>query len=195
LFLHLSERQVSEFCARWDEINNWLNKFLTFQPNQRFVDEQTKDILYTIIPKCWQSYLQCNKFDIIGCSIRIFFEVMECYQISDQLDPLLKPKDQSKTDKDESNKSLEKPNDKKHKAKPKKNDSQTPAPKKPGMLHGSNSSHMTEECRVVQEHIGQMKEAWKKISRWQNALVRNANANANKNKNKKNRMNSMRWWS
>jgi hypothetical protein len=32
---------------------------------------------------------------------------MECYQIADQLDPLLKPKDQSKTDKDESNKSSE----------------------------------------------------------------------------------------
>jgi hypothetical protein len=42
------------------------------------------------------------------CSVRDFFEVMECYQIADQLDPLLKPKDQSKTDKDKSNKPSEK---------------------------------------------------------------------------------------
>jgi hypothetical protein len=110
------------------------------------VDEQTKDILYTIIPKPWQSYLQRNKFDIIGCSDRDFFEVMESYQIADQVDPLLKPKDQLKTDKDESNKLSEKPNDKKHKAKPKKNDSEMLVSKDPCMLHESNSSHMTEEC-------------------------------------------------
>jgi hypothetical protein len=45
MFLHLTERQVSEFHARLDEINNWLDKLLPFQPNQCFVDEQTKDIL------------------------------------------------------------------------------------------------------------------------------------------------------
>jgi hypothetical protein len=129
VFLHLNDRQVIEFCARWDEINNWLDKFPPFKPNQCFVDEQTKDILYTIIPRRWQSYLQLNKFDIIGCSVKDFFEVMERYQIADQLDPLLKPKDQSKTDKDESNKLPEKLNDKKRKAKSKKNDSDAPAPK------------------------------------------------------------------
>jgi hypothetical protein len=46
----------------------------------------------------------------------------ECYQLADTLDPLLKPQNQSKADKDKSNKSTEKLNDKKHKAKPKKND-------------------------------------------------------------------------
>jgi hypothetical protein len=84
---------------------------------------------YTIIPKHWQSYLQRNKFDTIGCSVNDFFEVMERYQIADQLDPLLKPKDQSKTDKHESNKLTEKSNDKKRKAKLNKNDSDLPAPK------------------------------------------------------------------
>jgi hypothetical protein len=54
VFLHLSERQVSEFHARWDEINNYLKQFLPFQPKQHFLDEQTNDILYTIIPKHWQ---------------------------------------------------------------------------------------------------------------------------------------------
>jgi hypothetical protein len=58
VFLHLNARQVSEFPTRWDKINNWLDKFPPFKPNQCFVDEQTKDILYTIIPKRWQSYLQ-----------------------------------------------------------------------------------------------------------------------------------------
>jgi hypothetical protein len=57
VFLHLNDKQVSEFCARWKEINNCLDKFPPFQPNQHFLDDQVKEILYSIIPKCWQSYL------------------------------------------------------------------------------------------------------------------------------------------
>jgi hypothetical protein len=69
MFLHLNDRQVSEFCARWIKINNWLNKFLPFKPNQHFPDDQIKYILYNIIPNCWQSYLQCeDKFDMIKSS-------------------------------------------------------------------------------------------------------------------------------
>jgi hypothetical protein len=106
-----------------------------------------KDILYNIIPKCWQSYLQHDKFDINQCSIKHLFEIMARYQLANTLDPLLKPQNQSKTDKDESNnKSTEKLNDKKSKAKPKKNDSGMLAPKKSCMLHRSNSSHTTDKC-------------------------------------------------
>jgi hypothetical protein len=47
MFLHLNNRQVSKFHARWIKINNWLNKFLPFQPNQHFSDDQIKDILYS----------------------------------------------------------------------------------------------------------------------------------------------------
>jgi hypothetical protein len=97
------------------------------------LDEQTKDILYTIILKHWQSYLQPDKFDIIGCSIRDFFDMMECYQLADQL-------------------------------KLKKNDSDVPAPKKSCLIHGPDSSHMTNECQMMQEQAYQMKEAWKNIS-------------------------------
>jgi hypothetical protein len=110
------------------------------------VDEQTKDILYTNVPKHWQSYLQCDKFDIIGCSIRGFFDMMECYQIEDQLDPSLKQQNKSKINNDDSKKSTEKPNDKKCKAKPKKNDSNVPAHKKSCLIHGPDSSNMTDKC-------------------------------------------------
>jgi hypothetical protein len=65
------------------------------------------------------------------------------------LDPLLKPKGQSKTNKDESNKSSEKPNDKKRKAKSKKNDSDVPAPKKSCLIHGPDSFHTTNECQTM----------------------------------------------
>ncbi len=58
----------------------------------------------------------------------------------------------------------EKPNDKKRKAKLKKNDADTLVPKKPFMLHGPNSSHMTDSCWILQEQASQMKEAWKNIS-------------------------------
>jgi hypothetical protein len=71
---------------------------------------------------------------------------MERYQITNSIDPLLKPKDQSKTNKNKSNKSTEKSNDKKRKAKPNKDDSNAPAPKKSCLIHGSDSSHTTDEC-------------------------------------------------
>jgi hypothetical protein len=67
---------------------------------------------------------------MIHCSVHDFLDIMERYQIADNIDPLLKPKDQSKANKNETNKSTEKSNDKKRKAKSKKNDSDAPAPKK-----------------------------------------------------------------
>jgi hypothetical protein len=79
-------------------------------------------------------------------SVNDFFDIMVRYQIADNIDPLLKPKDQSKTNKDESNKSTEKSNDKKRKAKSKKNNSDAPVPKKSCLIHGSDSSHTTDEC-------------------------------------------------
>jgi hypothetical protein len=57
VFLHLNDKQVDEFCAQWKEINTWLDEFPPFEPNQHFPDDQVKEILYSIIPKCWQSYL------------------------------------------------------------------------------------------------------------------------------------------
>jgi hypothetical protein len=55
--------------------------------------------------------------------------MMERDQLTDQLDPSLKQQNQSKTNEDKTKKLTEKPIDKKCKAKPKKNDSNAPAPK------------------------------------------------------------------
>jgi hypothetical protein len=149
VFLHLNDKQVSEFRARWKEINNWLDEFLPFEPNQHFPDDQVKEILYSIIPKCWQSYLHRDKFNMTKASVDDFFDFMERYQIADSIDPLLKPKDQSKIDKDDNKKSTEKLNDKKRKAQTKKDDA--PVPKKSCLLHGPDSSHTTNECRTIRK--------------------------------------------
>jgi Tfp pilus assembly protein PilE len=162
VFLHLNDKQVSEFCAQWKEINNWLDKFLPVEPNQHFPDDQVKEILYSIIPKCWQSYLHRDKFNMTKASVNDFFDFMERYQITDSIDPLLKPKDQSKIDKDDNKKSMEKLNDKKRKAQTKKDDA--PAPKKSCLLHGPDSSHTTNECQTICEQAYGMKEAYKNIS-------------------------------
>jgi hypothetical protein len=162
VLLHLSDRTISEFCARWIELNNYLDEFPPFEPNQHFTENETKEIFYNIIPKRWQSYLQRDKFDIVHCSVRDFLEIMERYQIADNIDPLLKPKDQSKADKNESNKSTEKLNDKKRKAKSKKNDSDGPAPKKSCLIHGE--AHTMDECRTMHKQAYRMKEAWRNTS-------------------------------
>jgi hypothetical protein len=48
-------------------------------------------------------------------SVDDIFDLMECYQLTNQLDPMLKQQNQSKTDKDDDKKLTEKSNDKKHK--------------------------------------------------------------------------------
>ena len=96
MFLYLNAKLVSEFHTRWVKINNYLDKFPPFQPNQHFLDNQTKDIFYNIIPKHWKSFLQCDKFDIIASSANDFFNRMECYQLADQLDPSLKQQNKLK---------------------------------------------------------------------------------------------------
>jgi hypothetical protein len=63
VFLHLSDQTISEFCARWIKLNNYLDEFPPFEPNQHFAANETKEIFYNIIPKCWQSYLQRDKFE------------------------------------------------------------------------------------------------------------------------------------
>jgi hypothetical protein len=88
-----------------------------------------------------------------------FFNLMQHYQLADQLDPLLKPQNQSKNNKDNTNKLTEKLNDKKHKAQTKKDDSNLSAPKKSCLIHGSDSSHTTNECQIMREQAYWMKDA------------------------------------
>ena len=96
-------------------------------------------------------------------SVDDFFDLMERYQLTDQLDPMLKQQNQSKTNKDDNKKSTEKSNDKKRKAQTKKDDSNVPAPKKSCLIHGPDSSHTTDECRTMRKQAYRMKEAWKNV--------------------------------
>jgi hypothetical protein len=101
---------------------------------------------------------------MIEASADDFFNVMECYQLANQFDPLLKQHNQSKTNKDNSKKSMEKSNDKKRKAQLKKYDSNVLVPKRSCLIHGPDSSHTSDKCQTMQEQAYQMKEAWKNIS-------------------------------
>jgi hypothetical protein len=127
MFLHLNNKQVSQIHARWKEINNWLDEFPPFKPNQHFPDDQVKEILYSSIPKHWQSYLHCkDKFDILKHLPMTFWSHG---MLSTHRSPLIQQQNQPKNDKDHNKKLMEKSNDKKCKAQTKKDDSNTPAPK------------------------------------------------------------------
>jgi hypothetical protein len=127
---------------------------------------------------------------MIESSASDFFNMVECYQLADQLDPALRQWNQSKSNKDELNKSLEKSIDKKRKAKSKKNDSDAQVPKKSSLIHGPDSSHMTNECQTMHKQAYWMKEAWKNMTQVERSCQ------CVNNKNNKNRMNFMRWsWS
>jgi hypothetical protein len=77
VFLHVNDKQVSKFHARWNKINKWLDEFPPFKSNQHFLDDQVKGILYSITPKCWKSYLEHEgKFNMIEASADDFFDMM-----------------------------------------------------------------------------------------------------------------------
>jgi hypothetical protein len=71
---------------------------------------------------------------------------------------------------------MEKSNDKKRKAQPRKDDSNALAPKKSCLIHGPDSSHTTNKCQTMCEQAYWMKEAYKNISQAED-LIRNANVN------------------
>jgi hypothetical protein len=92
VFLHLSDQRISEFHARWIKLNNYLDKFPPFEPNQCFTENETKEIFYNIIPKHWQSYLKRDKFDMIHCSFHDFLDIMEIIKLPTALIPCLNQK-------------------------------------------------------------------------------------------------------
>lgn len=119
VFLHLSETPISEFRARWwIEIDNYLPEFPPFGKHQRFKEEEAKEILYYIMPNRWRSHMKHINFDVDDHSLSDIFDLMERYQIADQIDPPTKPSQApSKTNTNDSNKSSTKSNDKKRKCK------------------------------------------------------------------------------
>jgi superfamily II RNA helicase len=88
--------------------------------------------------------MQWDNFDMIQHSIQDFFDMMECHQLANQLDP--PPKQNQSKLIPMTLISQWKSQMKKCKAKMKKNDSNLLAPKKVGMLDGPSSSHMSDEC-------------------------------------------------
>jgi hypothetical protein len=56
--------------------------------------------------------VRISSIAITKASVNDFFDLMECYQLADQLDPVLKQQNQSKTNKDDNKKLMEKLNDK-----------------------------------------------------------------------------------
>jgi hypothetical protein len=62
---------------------------------------------------------------------------------------MLKQQNQLKTNNDNNKKSMEKSNDKKCKAQPKKDDSNALAPKRSCLIHGPDSSNTTNECQTM----------------------------------------------
>ena len=95
-----------------------------------------------------------NDFDINETDLTSFCKVLECLELSYQLDKkLVNPKKVEKLKKDEE-KLNGKQSGKKHTNNT--NDSSPTSAKKPCLLHGS-CSHTTDECKVVKEQISCMK--------------------------------------
>ena len=52
------DTSLQEFLARWMQLNNFLPFFLPFGGEvQKFHEDEQVEIIYAMIPKCWQSIL------------------------------------------------------------------------------------------------------------------------------------------
>jgi len=157
VFLHLRDRTISKFCARWTQLDDYLNEFPPFKPNQWFQDDEIKDIIYDITPHCWKSQMEKVQYDPIDHTLADLFDLLERYQIAEQLDP---PKQNQVTNElDESIKTKDKSRKNKRKEKSSGNDSSLMVCKRFCILH-QKDDHWTDDCSVVKKQVAAMRAGW-----------------------------------
>ena len=147
---------ISEYFVHWHQLNDYLTLFPPHgRATQKLKDDEIVKLIYERLPNHMQSNLErMNEFNINNMNLMQFHEVLECLELSYQLE--------KKTEKskklDTSNKGSEKSSGK-HSGKKHTNSTNNSLPvsaKKPCLLHGTHS-HTTDECKVVKEQIQHMK--------------------------------------
>ena len=158
--VHLTRKfSISEFFARFVEINEYLTQFPPFDGDEhKLSEEEIIEILYSIIPKAWKSKLMDHGFDPVEHSLTEFSEQLVRFETSDAISG-------NNTNGKQSGKT---PDDNK---KRKATEEPVPQDKKPAakkqkafcMLHGYKD-HTTNACETVKEQIGHMKEQYEATS-------------------------------
>jgi hypothetical protein len=161
--VHLTRNlTISEFLARFTEINEYLTQFPPFDGDeQKLSEEELIEIVYSTIPKTWRCKLMDLGFDPVEHSLLEFSEQLVRFETSDAINGSDSTINQSDT------KTTGKEDNKKRKASedPVPQD-QKPAAKKKKlfcMLHGYKN-HTTNACETVKEQIGHMKEQYEATS-------------------------------
>ena len=87
VFLHLKDKSIRDFRARWVEMNNYLEAFPPFKPNQGFNEDETKEIVHGVLPARYQAELKREGFDLDRKSLEDLFDHIERCQVAEQIDP------------------------------------------------------------------------------------------------------------
>ena len=161
--VHLTRNfTISEFFARFVEINEYLTQFPPFDGEEhKLSEEEIIEILYTIIPKAWKSKLMDHGFDPVEHSLTEFSEQLVRFETFDAINgnTTINQSDTKHTGESQDNK------------KRKASEDTVPQEKKPEakkqkafcLLHG-HCQHSTNACETVKEHILHMKEQYEATS-------------------------------
>ena len=141
------DTSLREFLARWTQLNDFLSFFPPFGGEaQKLHEDEAVEIVYAMIPKCWQSILLTQNFDPVDHTFQELFEELECVELAEQLDP-------SNKSKSNDNDGASNNGSKSGKKRKNGNDANAITRKKQKtfcMLHRTNN-HATDDCKVLQK--------------------------------------------
>ena len=84
--VHLTRNFISEFFARFVQINEYLTQFSPFDGEEhKLSEEEIIEILYSIIPKAWKSKLMDHGFDPVEHSLTEFSEQLVRFETFDAI--------------------------------------------------------------------------------------------------------------
>ena len=157
---------------RWTELNNMLAYFPPFARDaQKISEDEACEVIFNMIPQVWRTRMLVTKFDPVDHTFLELWE--ECERV--ELELALESRQ-----KDSTNESSKKKDEKSNKRKCKSSESETHSSGKHCMLHGDDTSHTTDQCSVLKQQAKRMRAVWEAQSPEQKTEIRRNKRNQNK---------------
>jgi hypothetical protein len=108
IHLELHSRSINEFCTHWHQLDNYIVKFPPFGENQKFMENETIKLIYNKLPGCWKSWMSKAKYVPLEHSLDQLFDYMECYELADAFNLLVKQAQEMNDSNEDKNKKKQK---------------------------------------------------------------------------------------
>ena len=178
------EMTIKQYFARYHELNEYLDQFPPFNANQHIPEDEIKEHAEFSIPNSWHKRMIMLGFDPVAASLTEFIEFCERIEFTKGLDEALgtKPKTAQK-----GNDQMARNNNtgSLRNARPSVRGDKRKNADYYCLYHGQNSTHNTDQCKVLQEQARRMSGAHASIPnkrpRYGSRTWDRSNNNTNKN--------------